>query len=43
MVEDFLTKPLQGSLFRKSRNMILGIVEEDIETYEESYKQALIT
>ena len=40
----FLTKPLQGSLFGKFRNMMLDIVEEDIETYynEENYKQALI-
>ena len=30
MIADYFTKPLQGSLFRKFRNMILGIVEEDI-------------
>ena len=39
---DFFTKPLQGSMFRKFRNMILGIVEDDIGLYEENYKQALI-
>ena len=43
MVADFFTKYLQGSLFRKFRNMILGIVKEKIETYKENYKQALIT
>ena len=29
MVSDYLTKPLQGSLFRKHRNSILGITERD--------------
>ena len=43
MIADYFTKPLLGSLFRKFRNVILGIVEEDIETYKENYKQALIT
>ena len=38
MVAGYFTKPLQGSLFRKFRNMILGIVEEDIETYKENSK-----
>lgn len=32
-----------GSLFQKFRNMILGIVEEDIALYKENYRQALIT
>ena len=27
MVSDYLTKPLQGSIFRKHRNCILGITE----------------
>ena len=43
MVVDYFTKPLQGSLFRKFRNMILGVVEEDIGLYKENYNQALIT
>ena len=43
MIADFLTKPLQGSLFKKFRNMILGIVEDDIGLYKENFKQALIT
>jgi hypothetical protein len=29
MVADYLTKPLQGSLFRKHRNSILGITEAE--------------
>ena len=43
MIADYFTKPLQGSLFKKIRNMIHVIVEEEIETYKENYKQALIT
>ena len=43
IVIDYFTKLLQGSLFRKFRNMILGIVEDDIGLYyKENYKQALI-
>ena len=43
MVANYFTKTLQGSLFSKFRNMILGIKEEDIALYKENYKQALIT
>ena len=43
MIVDSFTKPLQGSLFKKFRDMILGIVEEDIVLYKENYRQALIT
>ena len=43
MIADYFTKPLQGSLFKKFRNMILGIVEDDIALYKENYRQALIT
>ena len=42
MIADYFPKPLQGSLFRKFRNMILGIVKENIALYKENYKQALI-
>ena len=42
MVADSFTKPLQERLFKKFRNTILGIIEEDIEIYKENYKQALI-
>ena len=43
MIADYFTKPLQGSLFRKFRNMILGIMEDDIGVYKENYRQALVT
>ena len=44
IVADFFTKPLQCNLFKKFRNMILGIVEDDIRLeYKKNYKQALIT
>ena len=33
MIGDYFTKPLQGSLFRKFRNIILGITEADIPRY----------
>ena len=42
MIADYFTKPLQGSLFKKFRNMILGIMEDDIGVYKENYRQALI-
>ena len=29
MISDFLSKPLQGSLFRKHRNTLLGITEKE--------------
>ena len=38
MIGGYSIKPLQESIFKKFRNMILGIIEKDIETY----KQALI-
>ena len=31
MIANYFTKPLQGSLFRKIMDMILGITEEDID------------
>ena len=40
MVADFFTKPLQGSLFRRHRNTIQGITEEEFESYKESYAKA---
>ena len=35
MVRDFLTKPLNGSLFKKHRNAIMRLDEEAIEYYGE--------
>ena len=43
MIADYFTKPLQGSLFKKFRNLILGIAEEDFNEYKSEYNQALIT
>ena len=33
MIGDYVTKPLQDSLFRKFRNTIIGIPETDIPRY----------
>ena len=38
LVTDYLSKPLQGSLFRTHRNSILGISDADEAFYAESYK-----
>ena len=40
MVSDYLTKPLQGSLFREHRNGILGISSDDIVRYKMDYEAA---
>ena len=37
LVADFYTKPLQGSLFIKHRNTLLGIRSEDGSLYEKQY------
>lgn len=39
MMADFYTKPLQASLFKKYRDAILGITENDIPLYMEQYAQ----
>ena len=39
MIADFFTKPLQGALYVKHRNNILGIKEEDMALYLEEYAQ----
>ena len=33
MIGDYFTKPLQGSIFRKFLNLILGIEEAGVITY----------
>ena len=38
MVADFFTKPLQGSLFRKFRNTILGVSDADYISYQLAYE-----
>ena len=42
MIADFMTKPLQGSIFIKFRNLILGIREEDFESYKLDFEQILL-
>jgi hypothetical protein len=41
MIGDYFTKPLQGSLFRKFRNTILGINEANIPTYNANARAML--
>ena len=41
MIADFFTKPLQGALFYKFRDAVLGINANDFEGYKEKYYQAL--
>ena len=38
MIGDYFTKALQGSRFRRFRNIVLGIHEDDIPAYNESGK-----
>jgi hypothetical protein len=40
MVSDYLTKPLQGSLFRTHRNAIKGHSEDSISKYRKDYDDA---
>ena len=42
MIAYYFNKPIQGRIFKKFKNVILGINEEDIETYKTHCKQALI-
>ena len=41
MIADYFTKPVQGSLFRKFRNTILGVSEDDFEQYKAKYHKTL--
>ena len=41
MIADFFTKPLQGALFHKFWNAVLGIEECDFDKYELEYLNAL--
>ena len=40
MVSDYLSKPLQGSLFRLHRNAIMGITSDDFYRYKLEYAAA---
>ena len=39
MVSDYLSKPLQSSLFRTHRNTLMGILEADCITYKVAYAE----
>ena len=39
MISDFMSKPLQGSLFRKHRNTILGIDEHEEAMHHRIYQE----
>ena len=41
LIADYNSKPLQGSLFAKHRNVILGVREEDFDLYKEMYVAVL--
>ena len=39
LVGDYMTKALQGSLFRTHRNTIMGLTEDSISMYEKAYRE----
>ena len=41
MVADYFTKPLQGSLFRKFRDLVLGISPQDDSDYRQEYQETI--
>jgi hypothetical protein len=41
MIADYFTKPVQGGLFRKFRDMILGIKQSDNQHYKHEYNKAI--
>lgn len=41
MIADYYTKPLQGNLFRKMRDLIQGIDINDIDLYKHQYNEAI--
>ena len=41
MIEDYFTKALQGSQFRRFRNIVLGIYEDGITAYNASGRALL--
>jgi hypothetical protein len=43
MVSDYLTKPLQGSLFRTHQNSIMGHDEDSISRYNKEYSETKAT
>ena len=43
MIGDYYTKPLQGNLFRKFRNLIMGVTESDCIQYRREFEKAVST
>ena len=41
MVADFFSKPLQGKLFFKFRNVILGIDPQDYDAYQRNFDEVI--
>ena len=39
MLADFYTKPLQGALFLKHQNKIMGVEPDDFSTYQKEYDE----
>ena len=42
MVADYLSKPLQGSLFCSHRNTLMGITHEQVDQFQMDYAAAKI-
>jgi hypothetical protein len=42
MLADFFTKPLQGALFRKFRNRILNLTEEEVRAYKKKANEKTV-
>ena len=42
MVSDYLSKPIQGSLFRVHRNTLMGITEQDLKQFKIECEEAII-
>ena len=42
MIADYFTKPLQGSLFRKLRDLVMGIIPANFEMYKRRYREISI-
>jgi hypothetical protein len=42
MIADYFTKPLQGSLFRKLRDLFMCVIPADYEKYKRRYMEVSI-
>ena len=41
MIADYFTKPLQGALFFKLRDAIMGIGQNDLEIYQRNFDEVI--